>query len=530
MIASSGHRTGRATTLTEPSANTGHFKMRFEFIVQPAEAALVAELERLQPDNPFATRSFFESRRQLGYSPWVVGLRRSDGQLENGCGAFLRRGKLNRALEIVSLPNLADDGVFWQGVRNFCRRVGITQLEVGTYASPAGTNPPLFGLRCTRTGRCEFVLDLSGDVPGMLSSNHRRNARKAEKAGLAVSRTRSDEAAVAHQKLMNLSMERRQARGEAVGFLGTSPETAALLGSGVGELFQVVREGNILSSVLVLHADAGSYYHSAGTSPDGMEVGASHFLIHSIALELKAAGASTLNLGGASEDSTLGRFKKGFGASEVPISSVSCYVGPRWRYNFAKVLELFRSDRGALRRLLAGELQRMIVYSADTAAVRTRKSVAGLEFKALSAADLRAIAPTDPLFRSRQLARLERFGDSYAYGVIADGRVVHVSWLLPPATMEKDPPRVICAREGEAEITACETLVEFRGRGIFGFAIHNLLDLAESTGVRRVYMKTAASNLASQSGIEKSGLKRVGWAAIVRPPLAHQPLIWRRFR
>lgn len=529
-IASSGPGTGRVSVLTEPPANTGHFKMQFEFIVQPAEAGLVAELERLQPHNPFATSSFFESRRRLGYSSWVVGLRRSDGQLEAGCGAFLRRGKLNRALEIFSLPTFADDSVFWQGVRGFCSRFDITQLEVGTYASPAGTNPPILGVHGTRTGRCEFEIDLSGDLAGVLSSNHRRNVRKAEKAGLAVSRTRSDEAAAAHQKLMSLSMERRQARGESVSSVGASPEIAALLGSGVGELFQVVREGHILSSVLVLHAETGSYYQSAGTSPDGMDVGASHFLIHHIALELKAAGARTFNLGGANADSSLGRFKKGFGTAEIPMSSVSCYVGPSWRYNLAKALELLRSDRMALRRLLVGQWQQMIVYSADTAAARQPKPLADLEFKALNASDLHAISQADPQFRSRQLERLERFGNSYAYGVISDGRIVHVSWLLPPAMMEKDLPRVICAREGEAEITACETVSEFRGRGIFGFAIHNLLDLAESTGVRRVFMKTAASNLSSQSGIEKAGLKRVGWAAIVSPPLARKPLIWRRFR
>ena len=50
----------------------------------------------------------------------------------------------------------------------------------------------------------------------------------------------------------------------------------ALIGSGAGELYQeVLLEDAVLSSVFVLRAKRGAYVYSAGTSPDGMALGAS---------------------------------------------------------------------------------------------------------------------------------------------------------------------------------------------------------------------------------------------------------------
>ncbi len=501
-----------------------------KFIAKPAEGGIVAALEALQPTNPFVTAAYFESRRRLGYSAWVTGLCHSGNELADGCGAFLKRGMLNRTLEVPSLPNFGIDSVFWRGLDEFCRCHGVTRLVLGTFASSEGTDPPLFGLRGTRKSRCEFVLDLSGDLAGMLSTNHRRNVRKAQKAGLEVRRTRSSEAAIIHKMLMNESMERRRSRGEKVPPNSPSPEVAAILESGAGELFQATRDGNVLSSLLVLRAEKGSYYQSAGTSPEGMEIGASQFLIHHIAGELKSAGAHKFNLGGADEGSTLGRFKEGFGAGRVHLSSTSCYIATNWRYMVSRAIEVIRSDRNVLWGLLVGGCSRMLVYSADAQPSRMQRSDLAFQFRALTQEDLRTLSAPDPLFRTRQLERLERFGGSYAYGVFVDGRIAHVSWLLPPEAIVKDPPRVVCGQATEAEITGAETLPEFRGRGIYCFAIQNLLDLAGRNGMRRVFMKTKPSNKASMSGMKKAGLKQVGSAIIFTLPLSHRQMIWRRFR
>jgi RimJ/RimL family protein N-acetyltransferase len=70
----------------------------------------------------------------------------------------------------------------------------------------------------------------------------------------------------------------------------------------------------------------------------------------------------------------------------------------------------------------------------------------------------------------------------------------------------------------------------FRGRGIYGYAISKLLQLAKDQGVRRVFMKTAADNTASQSGIEKAGLVRVGSATLIVLPVTQRTVTLRHFK
>jgi len=504
--------------------------MDVHFIATPARETEVAELSALLPANPFATAGFFEARRQAGYAAWVLGLKDDGGELQCGCGAFLKAGKLNRTLEIRSLPAVGIDSSFWDGLREFCRQQRVTHLELGTFGSPPGVAIPPLASRCTRTSRSEFILHLTGDLSTKLSQNHKRRVKKAHKAGLAVRRTCSAEAVSAHQAVIKQSMDRRQSRGEDVRQIGLSPDDITFLQCRAGELFQALRGDNVLSSALVLRAPEGGYYHTAGTSAEGMALGASHFLVHNIAGQLRAEGAHIFNLGGADEGSSLAQFKEWFGASRVVLPSATCYIGSTGRYVISCAIAFFRSDRGALRRLVSGRLSRMIVYTADTGTARPGELQTDLVFRALMPGDLLALSVRDPSFRDRQLERLGRFGASHAYAVFAGRQIAHVSWLLPHTAMEKDPPRVFRARASDAEITCCETLPEFRGRGIYSVAIRNLLEVARAQGISRVFMKTTPDNKASQSGIEKAGLQRVGSAILIVLPVTQRLVIWRRFR
>ncbi len=309
-----------------------------QFTVAPADESAVQELGGLLPSNPFATPGFFEARRRLGATAWVLGVRDATGALTSGCGAFLLSGKLHRSLEILSLPSVEAVSPFWSGLRAFCRDHGVTQLELGTFASPPGTEIPSLEGQGARRSRREFLLDLTKDRSAAISTNHKRNVKKAQKAGLTVARSRTGEAAKAHRELMNRSMDRRRTRGENVGSSTAAREDSVFLTSGAGELFQAFQDATTLSSVLVLRAPLAGYYHSAGTSPEGMAVGASHFLIDSIANQLQSEGAHTFNLGGADEDSSLARFKEGFGASRVPLVSASWSLGPAWRRWVSRLL------------------------------------------------------------------------------------------------------------------------------------------------------------------------------------------------
>jgi len=500
------------------------------FIAVPADGSVVAELGALLPANPFVTSSFFESKRQAGYATWVLGLRNDAGRLECGCGVFFKQGKLDRSLDIVSLPAVDAGSSFWDSLRQFCRDQRVTKLELGTFGSTPEVEIPWCGSHCTRTSRCEFVLDLAGDLASRLSPSHKKNVKKAQKAGLVLRRTRSPEAVGAQLELMNHSIDRRRARGEDATRSEPSPELLAFLQTGAAELFQAIRAESVLSGVLVLRAPKGAYSYYAGTSSEGMRVSASHFLNYSIADQLRVDGVHTYNLGGANSGTSLASFKQGFGASQVPLPSASCYIGAAWRRKAGQTISVVRSGRQRLLQSLAERTSRMIVYAIDTQTVRVPEPQAGLAFRALTPEDLRGLSVEDDSFRARQLDRLSRFGASYAYAVLADGQIAHISWLLQPAAMKKDPPYVFRARPGKAEITCCETLPGYRGRGIYGFAIRNLVQTARAQHARRVFMKTTPENRASQSGIEKAGLKRVGSAILLTVPLTQRLVIWRRFR
>lgn len=178
-----------------------------------------------------------------------------------------------------------------------------------------------------------------------------------------------------------------------------------------------------------------------------------------------------------------------------------------------------------LKRLIP-RTNRLRVFVASAAEIPVPALPAGTEVRALSADDLRANAAGDRNFRDVQIARLERFGASHAYGIFVKGELAHVSWLLPAEAMGKDVPRVLRPLPDDAEITGCETLPAFRGRGLYPLAIGWLVRLASQGGVRRVYMKTSPKNLASQAGIRKAGLAPAGTLVLVWLPGRKEPLVW----
>jgi hypothetical protein len=308
------------------------------FFAVPARREILSELNALVPDNPFATPAYFEAKHRLGCTNWVIGIKNAMGGFRCGCGAFLRKGKLSCELEITSLPSVPRQDEFWVGLAEFCRKQRVTVLRLNSFNSPPGVQIPELDYSITWQSRSEFVLDLCTDLPRNMSKNHQRNIKSARQAGVEIRRTRLVDAAAAHCRLIHESRQRRRARGESIRAGGSCDEHVVYVETGLGELFQALLKDEIVSSVLVLRTPKMGYYHSAGTSPEGMALGASHFLLRAIADLLRASGAEFFNLGGADLDSGLARFKRGFGARTVPLWSAECFTGSIWR----------RMARGAL--------------------------------------------------------------------------------------------------------------------------------------------------------------------------------------
>ena len=315
----------------------------------PTEA-LCARVAARFAANPFCTPNFVAARAAGGQTPWIFWVGDA-AEMLTGCTAFVDSGRLTRTLEIPSLPEGVDNA-FWTGVKTFCSDRRITDLVVNSFASSESVIPCL-AHEVARRKRCEFVVHLDdGATAGTLAQGHRRSIKRAQNAGLQM-RVRADPAACSdHAALMNASMHRRRSRGENVSSPVAVPALWPYVDRSAGMLYQAVQNGMVLSSVLVLLARRGAYYHSAGTSVEGMALGASHFLIQRVAESLAAGGREVFNLGGA-DDAGLIRFKSGFGAVSVDLEAVSFSFGSALKRRIVGTLRDLRSRPTVrLRRLL----------------------------------------------------------------------------------------------------------------------------------------------------------------------------------
>jgi hypothetical protein len=329
--------------------------MNRKFIFDPIAGSSLAKFGVNQEENPFCTDAYAAAMEMLGHETWIVGTD-MDGRVQDAAIGLLRRGRMNVNLEFVSLPPSASQEDFWSVIYTKCKSLKVTNLIAGTYASSPFQLPRLVG-EFSRTQRTEFVFSIrQGTCEKAFGHDIRRNIRKARSAGL-IARHGSDDLdwLSDHVRLKAQSMKRRADRGE---FVPVDPqqldEYKAYLRSGAGELFQAVQGEKVVSSELILRSSRSAYGHSMGTSSEGMNIGASHFLIFSVCKELEKRGFRTFNLGGAPEGSTLARFKRGFGASAVsPLSACSCFLGSKWLKKIHSVVNIVRTDRRNLWKLVA---------------------------------------------------------------------------------------------------------------------------------------------------------------------------------
>lgn len=315
------------------NAPCGHDESMMEFRVHTHPSNELCErMAALSPANPFMTPAYLKARTSLGGEPSILSTQDETG-VYAACPGFLRSGYLTRSLEIVSVPMLPEPDVFWTGLQTWCRGKNVSHVEVNSFSSEQTCIPILHGEYHRRT-RSEYVLDLRDHkLWERMSSNHLRNVKRARKGHVSVHRSREASACGVHVGLMDSSMTRRRARGEQVPHHTAVQlaEVTALTQHGAGELFQAVADGQVVSSILVLLSERGGYYHSAGTSPEGMACGASHVLVHDIAVMLQDEGRWQFNLGGVSEaGSGLEQFKRGFGTRRIDLQAVQCSTATRF--------------------------------------------------------------------------------------------------------------------------------------------------------------------------------------------------------
>lgn len=305
--------------------------MEYVDIVEWPRADIAERLAVSAPANPFYSAAYGAARGLLGWNARVLA-QGEPGHREMLCPVFTREGLSGGCLEIPSLPVLPAGVGFWTAFLDACRRHDIVSVEVATFGSTQAAIPRLPEEQ-ERRERWEYVLELQApDLWAGLSSNHRRNVLRGRKNGIQVRRSVDPAARARHVELMAASMDRRKDRGECVpdvhGYMRR--EVNAFVDAGAGALFQAVKGESVVSSILVLLAPDGGYYHSAGTSAEGLRCGASHLLVQEIAAALRGEGKHTFNLGGVgTAGSGLDQFKSGFGGRRIVLAAVRLAVRRR---------------------------------------------------------------------------------------------------------------------------------------------------------------------------------------------------------
>lgn len=310
---------------------------------------VIAELEALHPSNPFVTAQYFAARERLGFEVWVAGVRGYGSDLSFGCGLFFKQGLMNLELEIVSLPSIASDSVFWPGLLQLCAHRAVTQLTLDTYGSPAGTTIPVLATHELRRARTEYVVDLRDDFEARMSPEHRTAVDRARRQGMTTVRRRSLEALRSHLSIVNLPVIER---GETAEHPTRLSDKIALLDSEAGELVQALLNGKVLASTLMMHSATGAFYQSGGNAPSNESSDAAHFLLHTTLLELRAEGIMCVSLGGALDGSAPAKFRLGFGATPRQLEASICDVGSTWKRRATQALALARFSPLRLRRMI----------------------------------------------------------------------------------------------------------------------------------------------------------------------------------
>jgi hypothetical protein len=277
--------------------------------------SLVEQMAVANPANPFYTPQYAAYRLTQGFVCWILMSNVNSGP-DVYCPAFMKTGRLRCLLEIPSVPEVSMGETFWQGLLDFCHQQGVSDISLNSFCSRNGVVPKLSHEK-SRKARWEYVLDLKhSDVLAKMRKGHAYSIKRARKLGVEIRRASDPQAVEAHVRLIGDSLQRRKERGEDV---TTSAETGGFLRlteSGAWEIFQAVLAGKVVSSNVILMSEKAGYNHTQGTSPEGMDCGAAHYLIHKIASALRGEGKEIFNLGGTDDpnpDSGLRKFKTGFG-------------------------------------------------------------------------------------------------------------------------------------------------------------------------------------------------------------------------
>jgi hypothetical protein len=304
----------------------------YKFVAQPS-IDLFSEVKLIFPTESVMALSSQLARFLIyGAQPWLFSMK-CNGENIGGAFGIIEQGRFRRGLFVSIVQEVPGGGLFWNGILKFISQHNITALRVTTTSkSTPSLSIPRLGNETARYQNVKlYILDLEKpEEQRKFSNNHKRNISKAKKAGVQLSVINAKQAIdtkqalEAHFNLTGSSVDRRSRRGESTALRATQRSVMRILESNHAHIYQAVLNGEVLSSKIVYYLDRYAFYYDGGTSPSGMKLGASHFLMSEIMTTLKKEGIRTLNLGLAADTSgELWRYKAGFDPELWNVESVN---------------------------------------------------------------------------------------------------------------------------------------------------------------------------------------------------------------
>ena len=249
----------------------------------------------------FNSPALAKANQLEGHSPFVLEVN-GNRYLAYKRHASAVLGGLSLEDEVALLENVP-------ALRTMLAPMGIRNLSLNTLNALGDLDAlaKAIGLGCSI--RFEYMLDLEEYSPGKISSNHKRNIKKSEKAGAMVDLCAGIDAIHSHIALVNTNLGNK-----GVGGISSSAEfLRCLIQEDAGLLVQVSEGEELLASTYFITNQDSAYYHSSGTSDRGKKIGAAHFLVDRMITEMRKRDMRYLNLGGCTSGQVgLQRFKVGF--------------------------------------------------------------------------------------------------------------------------------------------------------------------------------------------------------------------------
>ena len=211
-----------------------------------------------------------------------------------------------RILELPAGPQLAEPEAaeaVRRGLAEAARERACERIVLGAASGPFATDHP--ALCPFRTEAVVgFVLDLSPGADAVfegMHKTHRKNIRRARRAGLEVVEDASVEALLELRRLQLVSSERARERAEGFGV----PEPAfferlqeQIYGPGFGRLLLAKLEGETVAALAWLEVAGRAQTVRSGSSAEGYERRAMYLLYDECIRRAAAAGAVELDCGG----------------------------------------------------------------------------------------------------------------------------------------------------------------------------------------------------------------------------------------